>query len=105
MTEFEVLFNNIISEIPNGVKGKMFGADCIKSTNGKTAAFFWKENMVFKLDEENQERAMRIKGAKIGSHLYAPQKQMKGWISIPNHQSDKWKEFTVKALEYVSGLK
>lgn len=105
MTESEILFNKIINEIANGVKGKMFGAACIKSTNGKIAAFFWKENMVFKLDGKNQERAMRIKGAKIGSHLYAPEKQMKGWISIPKNHSDKWIEFTEKALEYVSGLK
>ncbi|WP_142784129.1 hypothetical protein [Changchengzhania lutea] len=53
----------------------MFGAECIKSTNGKTTAFFWKENMVFKLDEKSKESAMRIKGAEIGSHLYAPEKK------------------------------
>ena len=105
MTESETLFNKIINKIPNGVKGRMFGAKCIKSTNGKTAVFLWKENMVFKLDKKNQERAMRIKGAKVGSHLYAPEKQMNGWISIPKNHSDKWIEFTERALEYVTGLK
>lgn len=105
MTDSEMLFNKIVNKIPNGIKGKMFGAECIKSANGKTAAFFWKENMVFKLDKRNQKRAMRIKGAKIGTHLYTPEKQMKGWVLIPNNHSDKWIEFAEKSLEYVSGLK
>ena len=105
MTKFEILFNTIITNILSGVKGKMFGADCVKSSNGKTAAFFWKENMVFKLDEQNHERALKISGAKIGSHLYAPEKQMKGWVLIPNKHADKWMEFTEKALDYVGKLK
>lgn len=61
--------------------------------------------MVFKLDKKNQERALRINGSKIGTHLYAPEKQMKGWVLIPNNHSDKWTEFTEKAVEYVSSLK
>lgn len=105
MTDTEILFNKIANEVPNGVKGKMFGAECIKSINGKTAAFYWKENMVFKLNDENQRRALTIKGARIGSHLYAPEKQMKGWVLIPSNHSDKWKAFTIKAIEFVNGLK
>jgi hypothetical protein len=105
MKEPDNTFYKIIKEIPNGVKGKMFGAECIKSINGKTAAFYWKGNMVFKLDEKNHEGALRINGAKIGSHLYAPERQMKGWISIPKEHSDKWNEFTKMALDYVSKLK
>jgi len=105
MTESEKLFHQISSGIPNSVEGKMFGAKCIKSTNGKTAAFFWKENMVFKLDEQTQEQALKLKGSKVGSHLYAPEKQMKGWISIPREHSDKWTKFAKKALKYVDKLK
>ncbi len=105
MTKSENLFHQIVKENPNGIAGKMFGAKCIKSISGKTAAFFWEENMVFKLDEKNQEKAFKISGAKIGSHLYAPEKQMKGWISIPKNQSENWTELTQKALEYVNSLK
>ena len=105
MTEPENLFHQIIKGLPNGIEGKMFGAKCIKSPNGKTAAFFWQENMVFKLDQETQEKALKLNGSKIGAHLYAPEKPMKGWISIPEKHSYKWTEFAKKALEYVEELK
>jgi len=104
MTESEKLFQIIIKELPSGIEGKMFGAKCIKSTNGKTAAIYLKESMVFKLDEQTQEDALKLEGAKIGSHLYAPEKPMKRWISIPERHSDKWSGFAEKALEYVDGL-
>lgn len=51
MTKSEKIFRQIITDLPNGSEGKMFGAKSIKSENGKTAAFFWKEDMTFKLDE------------------------------------------------------
>ncbi len=105
MTEPEKIFHQVIKAIPNGIEGKMFGAKCIKSIKGKTAAFFWKENMVFKLDEQTQEQALRLKEAKVGSHLYAPDRPMKGWVLITAMHSDKWSEFTEKALKYVEGLK
>lgn len=56
MTGFENLFHIIINEISNGVKGKMFGVECIKSTNGKTAAFsgkkIWFLNLTKKIKKE-----------------------------------------------------
>jgi len=104
MTEPEKKFNSIIKKIQFGIEGKMFGARCIKSSNGKTAVFFWKEDMVFKLDNESQKEALNLKNSKVGSHLYAPEKQMKGWILIPNEHADKWIEFTRKSLKYVDSL-
>ena len=101
MTESEKLFLQIIKELPNGIEGKMFGAKCIKSSKGKTAAFFWEENMVFKLDPDTQERALKLNGSKVGSHLYDTDKPMKGWISIPGTHSDTWSDFAKKALNYV----
>ena len=89
MTKSENLFHLIIKENPNGIIGTMFGANCIKSINGKTAAFLWGEDMVFKLDQKDQEEALKING----------------WVSIPRNQSEKWNDFTQKALEYVNSLK
>ena len=105
MTKSEKLFHQIIRNLENGFEGKLFGAKCIKAINGKTAAFYWQENMVFKLDRESQEEALKLNGSKIGSHLYAPDKPMKGWISIPKKHSDKWINFANRALEYVNELK
>ena len=105
MTKSEKLFHQIIRKLENGFEGKLFGAKCIKSINGKTATFYWQENMVFKLDRESQEEALKLNGSEIGTHLYAPDKPMKGWISIPITHSDKWVNFANKALEYVNELK
>lgn len=105
MTESEKIFHQIVDAIPNGTAGKMFGAKCIKLPNGRTAAFFWKEHMVFKLDEQAQKQALKLEGVKVGSHLYAPEKQMNGWISIPESHSDKWMQFAKKAFRHVDELK
>jgi len=42
MTEPEKIFNFIVNKIQFGIGGKMFGARCVKSSNGKTAVFFGK---------------------------------------------------------------
>lgn len=105
MTKSEKIFRQIITDLPNGSEGKMFGAKSIKSENGKTAAFFWKEDMTFKLDEKSGLKALKIDGAKIGSHLYSKDKQMKGWVLIPKEHSKLWSKFSKKAIDYVGKLK
>jgi len=104
MTNLEKYFHKIVLEIPNAVEGKMFGAMSIKTNNGKNAAFFWHENMVFKLDEKSQKEALNLEGAEIGSHIYAPERKMKGWILIPNNHADQWARYANKAVEFVSSL-
>ena len=105
MTKAEELFHTITREVPEAIEGKLFGAMCIKLKNGKTAATFWKDCMVFKLDEKEQKEALRLEGSKIASHLYAPEKPMKGWISIPFKHSHKWADFTKLAIEFVKTIK
>ena len=104
MTNSEELFRQIIIEVPDATEGKMFGASCIKSINGKAAALFWKNNMLFKLDEKTQQEALKLNGSKIGSHLYAPDKPMKGWVLVPAQHSDKWTDLTQKAIAYLETL-
>ncbi len=104
MEEAEKIFNIIVEKSAFGIEGKMFGARCIKSSSGKTAAFYWKGNMVFKLDNDSQKEALDLKNSEVGSHLYAPEKKMKGWILITNENSEKWIEFTKKAIKYVESL-
>lgn len=101
MTEYEELFHKIAQQVPDAIEGKMFGALCIKSTNGKACAIFWKGSMLFKLDDKGQAEALKLDGAEIGSHLYAPNKPMKGWVLIPSSFSEKWLSFTIKAIAYV----
>lgn len=104
MSDSEKLFHKIVMEVPEALEGKMFGASCIKSINGKAAAIFWKNNMLFKLGEKEREEALELEGASLGFHLYAPDKPMKGWVFVPTKHSDKWTNFTVKAIAHVRTL-
>lgn len=96
-----MVFQNIIDNIPSAIEGKIFGAKCIKAKNGKTAAIFWKDEMLFKLTENDLKDALKLPGAKVGSHLYAPERPMNGWLSLSFEMNIKWKYFTKKAIEYV----
>jgi len=98
MTKSEELFNQIVNQVPDAIEGKMFGASCIKSINGKAVAILWKDNMLFKLDEKTQQEALKLNGSKIGSHLYATDKLMKGWVSLPIEHADKWTDFVKKSV-------
>ena len=100
MTKSEELFHQIVNQVPDAIEGKMFGASCIKSINGKAVVILWKDNMMFKLDGKAQQEALKLNGSKIGSHLYAPDKPMKGWVSLPIEHSDKWTDFTKKSLVF-----
>ena len=100
MAKPEELFHQIIHNLPDAVEGKMFGASCIKSNNGKVVAIFWKDSMIFKLNEKDQQEALKLDGASIGAHLYDPTKPMKGWVSLPFEHSDKWTEFTEKTIAF-----
>lgn len=104
MTEPEKFFHKIVNDIPDAIEGKMFGAMCVKSTSGKAVAIFWKNNMLFKLGKKEQEEALALDGASVGSHLYAPDKPMKGWVQIPTKHADKWADLTAKAMAYVMTL-
>lgn len=101
MTKAERLFHQIADELPNVKESKMFGALCIKAKNGKSAAIFWKDEMTFKLNPENEKKALELKGARQGTHLYAPDRQMKGWVVVPFAYADQWKDLTKKSIECV----
>ena len=101
----EEIYGQIIKEVPTAKKGKLFGAPSIKTLNGENVAFLWKDKMTFKLDEESQQIALKLKGSTIGTHLYDEDKQMKAWVSIPKTNQHEWKRFTELALNFASQLK
>ena len=105
MSRSEKLYHQIITEISEASEGKMFGAPCIKSINGKSAVILWKDQMLFKLDEKTQNEVLKLSGSAIGSHLYAPDRPMRGWVSLPLKHSDKWPKFTKKAVSFVATLR
>jgi hypothetical protein len=101
LTEFESILQNISNEIPGAVLGRVFGAQCIKSSNGKACAIYWKDGLMFRLDKKSQQEALALEGATIGFHLYATERPMKGWVWVPPEHFEKWKYFTLKALEFI----
>lgn len=60
--------------------------------------------MIFKLDNATQEDALKLDNAHIGTHIYAPEKLMKGWVTIPFSHAKKWREFAEKAIQFVEDL-
>lgn len=99
MTKNEELFHKIASEIPNTSEGKMFGALCIKTPNGKSAVMFWKDDMIFKLNGGKEEEALKLKGTKV----FEPAKgrKMGGWYHVPAAHSKHWKKLAVEAVKIV----
>jgi hypothetical protein len=90
MTKAEEIFHQIAAGIPDTNEGKMFGALCIKAANGKAGVMFWKDDMIFKLDGEDQQEALSMKGAKMFDPMGG--RPMNGWVHVPNAHSAKWEK-------------
>ena len=99
----EKLFHQIAEELPIATESKMFGAFCIKAINGKVAAIFWEDAMIFKLNNDDEKMALRLKGARQGTHLYATNRPMNGWVLIPFIYSKRWKDHAKKSIAFVMG--
>jgi hypothetical protein len=69
MTKEEIFFHEIADRLPDVTKGKVFGAMGLKTASGKTAAIFWKDELMIKLNEEDVERSVRFEGLKA-SHPF-----------------------------------
>lgn len=103
MTKAEELFHKIAVELPDVKEGKMFGALCIKAPNGKAGVMFWKEFLVVKLEGEELQKALELKGAKIFTPM--ENRPMGGWVQLSFDHSKKWKELAKKSMDYVKTLK
>ncbi|HMH33329.1 MAG TPA: hypothetical protein VK543_09885 [Puia sp.] len=103
MTKAEEYFGQLSKEIPGVKPGKMFGALCMKTANGKSAAMFWKDNLVVKLQGDALKEAMRLKGAKLFEPMEG--RPMKEWVQIPFAFKGKWKELAITSAESVKTLK
>lgn len=100
MTKAEEYFNELTNEIPDVKPGKMFGALCMKTPNGKSAAMFWQDNIVVKLNGQPLIEAMSLDGTQLFEPMAG--RPMKEWVQIPFGYKSKWKEF---ALISTAGVK
>jgi hypothetical protein len=102
MTKSEELFHKIASEIPNTTEGKMFGALCIKAPNGKAGVMFWRDDMIFKLEDDHLQKALSLTGAKLFDPMGG--RPMNGWVQVPNSHSARWKALAKTAMQYVEKI-
>jgi hypothetical protein len=102
MTRAEEFFSDLTREIPDVKAGKMFGSLCMKMPNGKSAAMFWKDNIVVKLQGESLKEAMSLDGTQLFEPMEG--RPMKEWVQIPFAYKDEWKKFALASAESVKTL-
>jgi hypothetical protein len=78
------------------VSGQMFGMPVWKC-NGKAIGGPWQDDMVFKLNGEALEEALKLPGAKLFDPMGG--RPMKQWVQLgPEHQ-EKWQQFAEAAAK------
>jgi hypothetical protein len=103
MKNAEEFFNYLSKEIPGVKPGKMFGALCMKTQDGKSAAMLWKDYIVVKLHDDSLKEAMNLNGTVQFEPMEG--RPMKEWVQIPFKHKAMWKKFALISLESVSNLK
>ena len=95
-------FKEIGAENPDLTLGKMFGAVCFKTANGKAAALIFKDDLVVKLEPSDLENALVTNGA----HMFEPMegRQMNGWVVIPYSRKKEWADYIDTATNFVKKL-
>lgn len=96
------LFKHLAKEIPEVKESKMFGAECLKTPNGKAAAMFWKDCIVVKLTGEAYKDALSLDGTSLFEPMEG--RPMKEWVQIPFDYSDKWLEYAAISADGVREL-
>ncbi len=88
--------------IEDSSPGKMFGHPVYK-IKGKAFICYFHKDIVFKLDPDNLEKALSLKGSK----LFDPsgkKRPMKEWVQVQYKHQEKWLHFSKAAAEYVLSL-
>jgi hypothetical protein len=99
VAEYNTLVDNL-SAVEGVTVDQMFGKACIK-INGKAFVSQHNETIVFKLNGENHEKAIAIKGAV----LWDPSgkgRPMKEWVALPPTERKHFKSLANAALAYVA---
>jgi len=100
MTKAETRFEDLATSIEGAIKGKMFGALCLKAANnGKAFVMLWKGYMIFKLTGDDLQNALSLDDAKIFEP--ADGRPMAGWVQLGDFYIEKWGRLAQQAFEYV----
>lgn len=96
------MFDTIAAALPNITKSKMFGALCIKAANGKAGVMLWKDHMIFKLPALEQEKALKLKDAKVFTPMDG--RPMNGWVQLSAEHAESWQKLAGMAMEFVAKI-
>ncbi|SDL23210.1 hypothetical protein [Siphonobacter aquaeclarae] len=102
MTLAETRFHEIAAQLPEAVKGKMFGALCLKAPNGKAALMVWHGFMIFKLDKPALNETLSLDGAQLFTPMEG--RPMNGWVQLDASHADRWESLAGEAFAYVRTL-
>ncbi len=103
MTKAETKFEELATSIEGAIKGKMFGALCLKAANnGKAFVILWKGYMIFKLTGNDLPNALSLNGAKIFEP--ADGRQMAGWVQLDDSHIDEWNRLAWQGFAYVKTI-
>jgi hypothetical protein len=96
------LFQQIADGLPGARLSNMFGCPCIKAPNGKAGAFAWRGQLIIK------PAAAELAGMlQQGYEEFCPMeggRPMKGWILVPEAQSEQWLALAEASYERASLL-
>lgn len=101
----EQTFNRIGSKLQashNATSGKMFGKPCLKGSNNKALAAFFKGEMVFKL---GAEEIHLLRDRYPGSVKWDPSgkgRPMKDWLQVPAAFEEDWEKLAIQAVNFVT---
>ncbi|HMQ48267.1 MAG TPA: hypothetical protein PKA00_12725 [Saprospiraceae bacterium] len=106
MSDAEAHFWNLVhrfsSSYPDVELGKMMRSDGLKY-QGKVFAFFFRDEMGFRLGAEFDPEAQHILYAKPLSP-FKTKPPLKGWYMIDHREMDKWEKLTELALQFTKTL-
>jgi hypothetical protein len=80
----------------------MFGALCLKTAKGKSAAMLWNDELVVKLDKDELDKVLRRQGTKLFEPLKG--KAMKEWVQIPRDYIPEWKTYVQMSVIKIESI-
>lgn len=103
MSAAEQLFDHICNTLSDrAVRGKMFGAPCMKTGNGKAAFCLYKDTLVFKPDARTLTEVLAMDRVQ----MFAPMgdRAMNGWAQMGMEYADRWLDMAEKSVAFVATL-
>jgi len=92
------VFRRIASKYPGLTESKILCALAIKNESGIVIFLLWKHEMVFRLEGEARENALKVEGAKIFSPR-GERRLIQTGIQLPFEKSEYWEIFAEAAHE------